>query len=430
MTQKHSATGRGHAWPEITAKPNFESGKGRDVRPSPSVDNRGESSPIHAGHLGDLSQTAPRDRLAQVHNEPARHFSDRLIDDSVRPIRGKLGRGLTGRPGTHGPSIAPSSSSTESTLSEPQDIITGRYYSMLPGEVKDSLENYKPKSPAAEWTRVRPFVLDAVAAAYTPTTSDIRRLIKVVGPFVLWCTTGRGLPLDSSIVFAPRTIEAYCETLSDGALGSYRPVLVRISRALVPEAHTFSVSKKARRLVKPPYTPAEIVEFRAWARGQRTVANRRKATLMLALSAGTGLWPAEIALVQPEDIVIDSAGVLVTVRGDKPRRAPVFHEWEADLRASISEAKPGTPLWYVSKPVEPNKNVLTQFTSKSMGKAPTNARLRATWLTRHLALGTPMKALLSAAGLTQFSSLHHYLAHVDEPDSASYRTSLRGCVDE
>lgn len=77
-----------------------------------------------------------------------------------------------------------------------------------------------------------------------------------------------------------------------------------------------------------------------------------------------------------------------------------------------------------------NKNTLTDFTSRSMGKAPTNARLRATWITGHLAMGTPMKALLQALGTKQFSNVHYYLDYIDDLDPVTYRQALRGKVSE
>lgn len=75
---------------------------------------------------------------------------------------------------------------------------------------------------------------------------------------------------------------------------------------------------------------------------------------------------------------------------------------------------------------EVHRNVLTRFTAKSTGtERPRSDRLRATWLVRHLAAGTPMKALMQAAGVSKFENLARYLQYIPELDTQQYRALLR-----
>lgn len=168
-------------------------------------------------------------------------------------------------------------------------------------------------------------------------------------------------------------------------------------------------------------------KYRTWALGQHTINNRHKAMTMLALSAGGGLWSAEIGLVLREDIVADKTGVMISVHGDTPRQVPLLRQWEDWLLEVAETRQPGEPL-FGSTTRGNHVNMLSNFTSRSLGEAPTNARLRATWIVTHIALATPMKGLFRASGFKQFGNLHHYLKYVDELGDLEYRKLLRGEV--
>lgn len=298
-------------------------------------------------------------------------------------------------------------------------------------EVIASLKMYTPNAGTKEWARVQAFVVDVAMRAADQSSYPAARLLRITGPFVLWCVGGQGLPLQPEVIFAPRTIDAYCNQGWDnrGTRGTYRAALMRVSETLLPESNGPAMTPIGRRTIQSPYSATEMKQYRAWARGQHTLNNRHKAMMMLAFSAGAGLWPAEIGLVLREDITTDESGIVITVRGKSPRQVPLLRRWERWVLEVAQTRNPGEPMWG-STTRNNNKNTLTNFTSRSMGKAPTNARLRATWITGHLAMGTPMKALLQALGTKQFSNVHYYLDYIDDLDPVKYRQALRGKVSE
>jgi hypothetical protein len=411
--------------PETT----LELGQGQNVRPGPSREHRADSRSVDAGEFSNFADAAPSDRSVQIEYEASGDFGDVVVAGHQGPIDTPGSRSATFRARTHAPSIQ--LTKKKSKVSQPVwragATLGGSNYSEMAKEVIASLENYAPKEATTrEWANVQPFVEDAVARA-CGSVAGARKVLRIAAVYVLWCVGEQGLPLQPEVIFAPLTIDAYCNQagLSEGSRATYRSSLMRISATLVPEANPPAMTPVRRRTIQPPYNVAEMKRFRDWARGQHTLNNRQKAMVMLSLSAGAGLWPAEIDLVVREDIVADGAGVIVCVRGDNPRQVPVLRQWEKWLLEVAETRAVGEPVFGTIARSK-DKSLLNAFTSKSVGEAPTNARLRATWIVTHLALATPMRALFRAGGFQQLGNLHHYLAYVEDLGEVEYRTLLRG----
>jgi hypothetical protein len=412
--------------PESTFKPR----QGMDVRPRLSSEDSAESRAVDSTERGNLADAAPGHRRGQIEHEATGNLGDVIIAGDQRPINAPIGRSATFRARTHAPSIQLTSS--KSKVSRPKfkagATMGGSNYSEMVEEVIASLEGYTPKAATKrEWATVQSFVEDAVIRSSRDSAKGARQMLRITAVYVLWCVGERGLPLQHDVIFAPLAVDAYCNQagLSEGTRGTYRSTLMRVSATLVPEANPPAMTPVQRRTIQPPYSSDELKRYRAWARGQHTLNNRQKAMVMLALSAGAGLWPAEIDILLKEDIVADEHGVVVSVRGENPRQVPVLRQWEVWLLEVANTRAPGE-LVFGTIARSKDKGLLTAFTTKSVGEAPTNARLRATWIVTHVALATPMQALFRAGGFKQFSNLHQYLAYVDELDAVEYRALLRG----
>jgi len=150
---------------------------------------------------------------------------------------------------------------------------------------------YSPRFSDRDWAAIRVFVLDAVAAAAESSSIDPDRAMKIAAPFVQWAVNLEGLPLEANTVFTRPVIEAYCESLSltDGSVGTYRSILRAISDQIAPTANPEPSRPISRRSIQDPYVGSEIDGFRAWAHGQHTTTQTRKAKLLLSAGAGAGL---------------------------------------------------------------------------------------------------------------------------------------------
>jgi integrase len=306
-------------------------------------------------------------------------------------------------------------------------------YSQLSEEVNATLTNHKPQSAQTpqNWPSIKEFTRDACSLAAPATAYTASLLMTVAIPFVAWCVNEQGLPMTASVVFSRQAIDAYV-TLenrgrSEGTRRNYRSMLMRISEVVAPAEHSDSLTPLSRKRIATPYSPPEMSQFRLWAVGQRTELKRYRARLMLVLCAGAGLRSSDIAHLYRSDVAVDDRGVLLNVRGDRPRMVPLLRDWEPWMLPLLEKPDDESPLWG-----EPNRrdrsNLLSSFSQYTAGTFPRGDRLRATWIVHHLHAGTPIKELLRAAGLDKFENLPRYLEFVTSLEVDEYRAALRGGV--
>ena len=303
-------------------------------------------------------------------------------------------------------------------------------YSSCPAPVLLHMTQYTPKRiPMDRWMPISSFVLDAVAVTAPQTAYTSNRIVMVLTLYVDWCHNTAGLPLDARVLFRRETVDHFVKNsprgLSEGTLRNYRSMILRVAEILLPEHNTFAMKPLNARTSVPPYSAAELDRLRLWARGQNTELKERKAMVMLAFGAGAGLRAIEIAELRRGDVVFDNAGAVVNVGGDSGRLIPMVAEWEPFAKHALRELDEGALVFGVSAR-DIHRNVLTRFTAKSTGtERPRSDRLRATWLVQHLTVGTPMKALMRAAGVSKFENLARYLQYIPELDTELYRALLR-----
>ena len=291
------------------------------------------------------------------------------------------------------------------------------------------MAKYTPRLPAERWLPIAAFVEDAAAVAAPLTAYTASRIFQVLALYVDWCTNTAGFPLEARILFRRETIEHFIRNaprnLGEGTLRNYRSMILRVSEVLLPEHNITAMRPLNGRTSVPPYSAVEEDRLRRWARGQSTELKERKAMLMLAFCSGAGLRTIEIAELRRGDVQFDDFGILVTIRDSNPRTVPLLAEWEPFARYALRDLHDDDLAFGISSRSS-HRNLLSSFVSKSTGlERPRSDRLRATWLVKHLAAGTPMKALMQAAGVQKFENLARYLQYIPELDTREYRALLR-----
>ena len=91
-----------------------------------------------------------------------------------------------------------------------------------------------------------------------------------------------------------------------------------IGRRVVPQLYPADLPLPRER-AKAPYSPAEIGGFLALADAQPTAERRMRAAGLVCLGAGAGLIRGDLRDVRGSDVACRSGGVVVTVRGARPR---------------------------------------------------------------------------------------------------------------
>jgi hypothetical protein len=241
---------------------------------------------------------------------------------------------------------------------------------------------------------------------------------------------GDGLPLDVEVVLDPDTVERFIAVglADDRSRATYRSVLRRVGPQLTAKAPWEPrAATVARRQVARPYTDVEIQQLRSDAWAQPTPGRVRAARAVLALGAGAGLDGRWVAKVVASDVATGHGAVLVQVGEPSARVVPVLKAWEHEVVDLAETAATGEFLVGGTSTARNRAGALAASLVVAHGHPRFSAsRLRSTWLVTHLALGTRLPELVSAAGLQGATVLSDLLEFVLTVDQAQSIEMLRG----
>lgn len=295
-----------------------------------------------------------------------------------------------------------------------------------------TIESYTPDLPEAHWAEIATFVRESVNACEQKTPYTARELLVASARHVHWCWQTAGLPLDRDVVFRREVIAEYvahgCQQMSPASAGNRRSQLLRMSELLLgPQHRTSRLASLPPPDPTSPYTASEVIALRSWADGQKTTYRRVNCHVLLALGMGAGLSASEVTAVQAQHVHADEDGVLIEVTGARPRVVPVLAEWEQVLVQVASSAM--RPDLFLFRPTreKTHRNLIGNFVDKtSPGRVRANAqRMRSTWIVTHLSAGTPVTALVEAAGVDSLEALTRFLRFVPHMDATEARKTLR-----
>jgi integrase len=239
---------------------------------------------------------------------------------------------------------------------------------------------------------------------------------------------GLGLEPVPEVLLHPSVIErftAHAPGLTGVTRRTLRTNLRFIARKVVPQLCPADLPLPRER-AKAPYSPAEIGGYLALADAQPTMARRMRAAGLVCLGAGAGLIRADLRAVRGTDIACRSGGVLVTVRGRRPRTVPVLARYHEPLLASA--AFTGTGL--VTGGTSPDRgNITTPLVTGLAGGTGLprldTSRLRATWLADCAQL-LGLATFLHAAGITCSQRLGDIVAGLPPGSEAEAMALLGG----
>jgi integrase len=229
-----------------------------------------------------------------------------------------------------------------------------------------------------------------------------------------------GLELAPEVVLHPSVIERFARCapgLSGVARRTLRTNLRFIARRVVPQLLPADMPLPRER-AKAPYSPAEIAGYLALADTQPAASRRMHAGALVCLGAGAGLIRADLRAVRGTDIACRSGGVVVTVRGARPRVVPVLSRYHDRLLAAAAFA--GTaPACGGADPGRRNiTSPLTRALAGGTGLPRLDtSRLRATWLAEAAEL-LGLATFMHAAGITCSQRLGDLLASLEPAGEA------------
>lgn len=238
-----------------------------------------------------------------------------------------------------------------------------------------------------------------------------------------------GLELDPKVLFHPSVIERFivveAQTMSSPVRRTLRTnlrhVALRVAPSLQPRPAPLS-----RERSKSPYSESEVAAHLQLADAQPTTARALRLSGLICLGAGAGLMGADLRHVRGRHVVSRSGGVVVDVKGARPRVVPVLSRYHERLMAAAAFAGDG----YVIGGRNPDRRNVTNTLVASLAggidlPALDTGRLRATWLAV-VADSVGLATFMAAAGITCSQRLGDIVATLDVTDEAAAVALLGG----
>ena len=237
-----------------------------------------------------------------------------------------------------------------------------------------------------------------------------------------------GLEPVPEVLLHPSVIErfaAHAPGMSGAARRTLRTNLRFLARRVMPHLDPAGAPLPRER-AKAPYTRQEIAGFLALAAAQPTPGRRSRASALVCLGAGAGLIRSDLRNARGTDVIARSGGVVVEVRGARPRAVPVLARYHAPLLKAAVFAGQN----FLTGGDRPERGNLTNPLTRSLaggGGLPAldTSRLRATWLAETAALiGLP--AFMHAAGISCCQRLGDIVAGLEAGTEAGAVALLSG----
>jgi integrase len=238
-----------------------------------------------------------------------------------------------------------------------------------------------------------------------------------------------GLEPVPEVLLHPSTAERFTRCapgVSGVARRTLRTNLRFIGRRVVPHLYPADLPLPRER-ARRPYGPAEISGFLALADAQPVMERRMRAAGLVCLGAGAGLIRGDLRDARGTDVACRSGGVVVTVRGRRPRTVPVLARYHAPLLAAARFAGPGL----ICGGADPSRRNLTSplVTALDGGTGLPRldtSRLRATWLADCGEM-PGLATFMEAAGISCSQRLGDLVAGL-EPGGEARAVRLLGAV--
>jgi integrase len=287
---------------------------------------------------------------------------------------------------------------------------------MTDADVAAYVGRWEPSSVSA---KAAAFARDVIAQVAPQARERAKNLLWAAGKLADYAI-GLGLDPVPEVLLHPSVTERFTRCapgLSGVARRTLRTNLRFVGRRVVPQLYPADVPLPRERS-KQPCSPAQIAGFLALADAQPAMGRRMRAAGLVCLGAGAGLIRGDLRDVRGGDVTCRSGGVIVTVRGARPRTVPVLARYHERLLAAARSA--GTGL--VCGGADPGRRNITNplITALDGGTGLPRldtSRLRATWLAEAAGL-LGLATFMTAAGISCSQRLGDLIAGLEPADEA------------
>jgi integrase len=293
-------------------------------------------------------------------------------------------------------------------------------------EVAAYIGRWRPSSVSPQ---AAAFARDVIAKTAPEGRERAKNLLWAAGKLADYAVP-LGLEAVPGVLLHPSVAERFTRCapgLSGVARRTLRTNLRFIGRRVVPQFYPADVPLPRER-AKQPYSPAEIAGYLALADAQPAAERRMRAAGLVCLGAGAGLIRGDLRDVRGTDVARRSGGVVVTVRGARPRTVPVLARYHFRLLAAARSA--GDAL--ICGGADPGRRNITNPLVAALDGGTglprlDTSRLRATWL-RDCGEMLGLATFMHAAGISCSQRLGDLVAGLDPAGEAEAVRLLGGAA--
>ena len=294
----------------------------------------------------------------------------------------------------------------------------------LAEELRPLVEHYVPPFlTSEEWAAVRPMFVSVMSrCAHLKNKVTLERHRAPVAGLLAWAL-GQHLSFEEQSILTYRTIDAYWASglvgMQDRTRNDYRSRLRNIAKRVNPSIDSPISASTGYRSVRPGYSAAEEASITRIVKWQRRPELRRKACLVVGLSAGGGLDAKDMRDLFTESISdFGDSGILVQIGGKNPRTVVIRRAYEELVRIGLEGLQPGEQVFrYDGRDVEnPVGRMLEDLETSKEVPSILVSRLRTTWLTWLTGQPVPVQVILQVAGLKSARTLTDLLTHLPPAD--------------
>lgn len=302
---------------------------------------------------------------------------------------------------------------------------------LLSADQRRWVQSYRPHNLSHDdWDVVRDLVQAAMASLQLPSAGSTRRLGSVLA-FHARAHLQWGTPRTLSGWYSADAVERTLATASSSAghrsLAGYAGRLRKAAQSLVPVP---AVAPPATfRSYDPlgPYTTDELAQFLDDAEAEPKKWARQRLSMLVWLTVGTGVTPAEQLLLAPTCFEATPTALLLHVTGPTSRTIAVRTECEQPLIDLLADLEPNGSLYEGLEVGAPAIRLVAERAVRGPGKTRvTPTRLRATWLALVLSGPVPVGALLDAANIRGDRLFGHITRALQPSDPLGAIRALRG----
>jgi hypothetical protein len=270
------------------------------------------------------------------------------------------------------------------------------------------------------------FARDVIAAVAPDGRQRAKNLLQSAGKPADWAI-GLGLEAVPGVLLHPSVAERFTRTapgLPGAARRTLRTNLRFTGRRVVPQLYPAGLPLPRERS-KAPYSPGQIAGYLALADARPTAERRMRAAGLVCPGAGAGLIRGDLRDARGTDVACRSGGVVVTVRGQRPRTVPVLSRYHGPLLAAARFAGAGL----ICGGAGPGRRNITSplITALDGGTGLPRlgtSRLRAAWLADCAGM-LGLAAFMHAAGISCSQRLGDLVAGL-EPGGEEQAVRLLG----